>query len=299
MIKKIVRKLLKRIKRKPLAKGEHTLQIKGGQIEYYVHSDISRGSVVPVFFHAAIDRKKIQLPRYEGIGLCKKNNWKGISFADPVLPLDDNCSLAWFVGNDRYPMLQKEIHRFLSKIARKYRLTFVFHGGSGGGYAALVQKSFFGNKHFAIVQNPQTNIFYLSKQHTINYFNTYDNVPLECDYEEILQKNHLIYKVCSKQVRNVLYFQNQSDELHVNMHLRPFLGEQYETEERYLVQRKRNNYYFVGNWGTGHAVLPGEVLEKIIQLIVKEQSLEKIETLLVAIADLQLLDGEQCVNLLR
>lgn len=98
--------------------------------------------------------------------MCQKYGMTGLSFAAPELYAYDMCSLAWFVGNDRYFNLQKEIHQFLEKIEKEYNLTFVFHGGSGGGFASLVQKSFFPNKHFAIVQNPQTTIFELSPAHT-------------------------------------------------------------------------------------------------------------------------------------
>ena len=153
-----------------LTKGAHTIEITGGKLEYFVHAEIKPNSVIPVFFHAALDRRKIILPRFEGGGLCQKYGMTGLSFADPELYMYDMCSLAWFVGNDRFYNLQKEIHNFLLKIEKAYNLTFVFHGGSGGGFASLVQKSFFPHKHFAIVQNPQTNIFELSPAHTKNYF---------------------------------------------------------------------------------------------------------------------------------
>ncbi len=299
MMKKIISKLFWKKDKTCILQGEHTLQITGGTLEYYVHSDIKAGTVVPVFFHAAIDRKKIILPRYEGIGLCKKNMWAGISFADPALPMNDVCSLAWFVGNDRYYFLQKEIHKFLDKISKKYNLTFVFHGGSGGGYAALVQKSFFANRHFAIVQNPQTNIFHLSRQHTINYFNTYENVPIEAEYEKVLDEHKFIYKLCSEQVTDILYFQNQSDELHVNKHLKPFLNSAYEMKNGYLLQEARNNYYFVGDWGAGHAILPSDILETVLRFVIEHQSLEGVVEYLCSLEKLQLLNNEQCIELLK
>lgn len=299
MIKKIVKKIFGKKQKVCLTQGEHSLKITGGTLEYYVHSDIKTGAVVPVFFHAAIDRKKIVLPRYEGLGLCKKHMWSGISFADPVLPMSVSCSLAWFVGNDRYYMLQRELHEFLDKLSKKYHLTFVFHGGSGGGYAALVQKSFFNNRHLAIVQNPQTNIFDLSRQHTINYFNTYENVPTEAEYVDVLDKYKFIYKVSSEQLTDILYFQNQSDELHVNKHFKPFLGSDYVLKNGCLVQEEKNNYYFVGNWGEGHAILPTDILEKVLQFAIEQRSFKGVSNYLCSLEQLRLLNEEQCEEILK
>lgn len=45
-----------------LTKGLHTIEITGGKLEYFVHADIKPNSVIPVFFHAALDRRKIILP---------------------------------------------------------------------------------------------------------------------------------------------------------------------------------------------------------------------------------------------
>lgn len=162
-----------------------------------------------------------------------------------------------------------------------------------------MQKSFFVNRHFAIVQNPQTNIFELSRQHVINYFNTYVDTPNEEEYKSTLKKYNFIYKIQGSQLSNVIYFQNESDELHVNKHLKPFLNEAYEMREGYLYQKEKNNYYFVGNWGEGHAILPSDILETVLQFVIKRRSLDGIVDYICSLEQLRLLEKERYVELLN
>jgi len=236
---------------------------RGGVIKYYVHNDItSTVNILPIFFHGALDRDKITLPRYEGISLFKRLRCPAISFADPSLDQNKEITLAWFAGNASFLSLQKGIHDLLENIATKTSVRLLLHGGSGGGFAALTQQYLFGKKtrHMALVQNPQTSILRYHKTHIARWLNLFTGDL--SNPQEKLNELGIIHSLRMEDLTNVIYFQNASDIFHIKNHLESYMESPLHISNGILF--RPGNTFFVGNWGEGHARLPFEFVRMLI-----------------------------------
>lgn len=64
-----------------------------------------------------------------------------------------------------------------------------------------------------------------------------------------------------------------------------------------MYQKKNNNYYFVGDWGQGHASLPADKVGELLRCVINNKSIAPANELSSVINSLNLLDRNGLVNL--
>ena len=64
-----------------------------------------------------------------------------------------------------------------------------------------------------------------------------------------------------------------------------------------MYQKKNNNYYFVGDWGQGHASLPADKVGELLRCVINNQSIEPVNEELQVINSLKLLDKNELQSL--
>lgn len=239
--------------------GIHSIEIGKFVIDVLVENNNSDLAVVS--YHAALSpREKYKLPVFTGqsvtSGKCSR-----IFIADPCLCVDDSLTLAWYAGAKGFPLQEilLSIIRDLCSAMGSQRL--IFFGSSGGGFAALYYSSFF-DSSLAIVANPQTDINFYYKSFVRHYMNACFRTSSEDQITHILE-NEIGSDLCalyaSKMKNFVIYFQNASDQIHVEHHLEPFqraLRANSDAEGRFKLM--------LGSWGDGHVAPPPDILKNVV-----------------------------------
>lgn len=246
--------------------------------------DEIQSDVCLVFFQGAItNRDNTSPPYFTGTSIAKELGHPYISISDPTISLDNSLTLSWYAGNKDDRLVPYKIARVLDYVAGSYGLKLVLLGGSGGGFAVLVQSCILSSKATAIAWNPQTSIENYSSRFVSDYMTVafhedwvsfLESKPKEdcIKYKagEILGKRKILHSVVSlKSCLNVelIYLQNKND-WHVKHHLKPYI------KKREVERICRASFSFgdkaalyIGDWGKGHAPPPREVIKDIIQQV--------------------------------
>ncbi len=245
--------------------------------------DSSATAVVLVCFGAAVfGREKEIPPFFSGISIGKSCGLPMIAVADPTVTRANNISLAWYAGNDQSPQLAREIADRLDELADACGARFLLIGGSGGGFAALAVLGLLRTEASAIVWNAQTSISKyhiayahryvlsafpeLSRKARIDRLSAIKTTPAQlANCLEEAGVLHDLTRVAPTHHHPALFLLNQSDDHHLDRHLKPLLSARQAAWGTPTCARDSSGLVaWTGNWGEGHAPLPAPFIEQLI-----------------------------------
>lgn len=201
---------------------------------------INQGSdVLIVQFHGAVNREKVQPPRFERLATLRGHSYSCLFVADPGLWLDPEISIAWYTGwagADVQADIANWIRAAASRVGAKRVLII---GDSGGGFGAL-QVSALVPDSVCVAFNPTTTIHkyftsgnyrrtevqrrYVEVVHPEVMPNDSSEFDPRLDWTVNLGDDVSCLKRYSKRTDNwVLFIQNVND-WHYQQHYLPFLG---------------------------------------------------------------------------
>src|SRR5699024_7661309 len=167
----------------------------------------------------------------------------------------------------------------------------ILMGGSGGGFACLVQASLPKLVNCkVIVWNPQTSITQYKIEAVRRYveygfpneYNNLNNLITEHALKNILEINDVIESVQVESINKsteVIYLQNKTDD-HVAQHLIPFIkgsGTSWKRRgQSSFILPDKNIGIYVGNWGEGHAVPPKSIISYAIKALFEDNPITDI-----------------------
>ena len=257
------------------------------EVSYYLpEKDVNNNKFdhVLVCFSAAVgDREHKTPPFFSGKGIAESTNLPLVSIADPAVSKNSQLGLGWYAGDENHPCLQIHIKYFLEKLANKYNAKLILFGGSGGGFATLVQAHLLSVPATVLIWNPQTSFLNYLKCSVDSYRKTSfrsDFSAKKNDFYKTLQRLGIIYNLTSKYMKNninVIYLQNQSD-WHVERHAIPFMidGVWSRIGGGSFLNQNNNQIMHYGNWGRGHIQPNSELIMYVIREIVRGAPLVRI-----------------------
>ena len=224
-----------------------------------------------VISHGALSRTKYSLPRFEWLATLQDRSENLLFLADSALEDHPDLELAWYTG-DAEDNLSARYANVVGRIAAQLgSRKILFAGGSGGGFASMALAAQTPQSR-ALVFNPQTSI----RKYWRNAVSAYqealfpaldapaDLASLGCRTDVVLQA-----RAQAPQDYQVLYVQNDSDELHVRAHLGPFasaLGLAPRTGRT----GDGNVQLIVDRFGKGHSMPYRLVLNDFIDLALED-----------------------------
>lgn len=241
--------------------GLHTIDYNGRPLDLYIRKhDGARTAIV--MFHGAVGRTRTTTPVFTGLGVTRGLPAHVVLVSDPSLEYAHDLRLAWYAGNHLQP-LQQDLPIVLSHTARNLRAkNMIFHGSSGGGFAALYYSHKFPGS-LALACNPQTRILdyvpaFVSEYAKVAWLA--GNEPaaniLPARIDEDLRSLY-----AKPQQNTVAYMQNLPDS-HTAEHLRPFLKCLPESHRVGVV---------LDEWGEGHAPPPKPRVRQMLQSAVESE----------------------------
>lgn len=273
-------------------------------IDVLAHGLKNNNKCILVVFGGAVSNREEKIaPFFSGIRLSRAMNIPIISIADPVLS-ESLINLAWYLGSKNFNDLQDSIAFLLEGIFNFFNLDFfIIMGGSGGGYAALVQAMIAKNISAKyLIWNPQTSITEYVFRHVENYVNVAfggkENIePLsKVSIQDIFTENNIIDELNLDKINDnqeIIYLQNLTDSYHINKHMLPLLNKSSSKLIRYGQASfflGKNKFLYVGNWKKGHTPPPNEIIKYIVDSFrndIKTKNIVKnIEKTLISPSDL-------------
>lgn len=229
-----------------------------------------------VFFTGAVRRdENRRLPAFSGHSAVGRVSANILMVSDPSLELSDDLTLGWYGGTENFkmqPLLGKILKSFSEKFGRRKT---ILYGGSAGGFASLYYATYVPGA-IAVSTNPQTNLVNYYPRLVLHYLRVcFPSIAGE-NLEEKLKQSGIDYEVMSRlkaSGNRFIYFQNISDEHHVENHMIPFLsvmGVHVDLKPR-VSRLKNQGYLVIGDWGEKHAPLPkGFVFKFLEDLVINE-----------------------------
>lgn len=121
-----------------------------------------------VVFGGALAKRGIP-PFFSGLNLSVELDTPLITISDPSLVFSEDLLLSWYAGNNLEKDLPQKIANILDSIFTTLNLKPILLGGSGGGYASLLQTSLLKTNVKSVVWNPQTKISNYNLDAVANY----------------------------------------------------------------------------------------------------------------------------------
>ncbi|MDR2254211.1 MAG: hypothetical protein LBD97_10235 [Bifidobacteriaceae bacterium] len=140
---------------RPAAPTVHAVNLGPLVLPFRLHPADSDSLIVT--FHAATDRAKIALPRFERLSHFAELGSSLMAFSDPTLDLRPDLALGWYLGSgglDLTPVLAGLVAQAAAGLGARRVVLF---GSSGGGFAALAVGAMLDGPT-VIAVNPQTDI---------------------------------------------------------------------------------------------------------------------------------------------
>ncbi|EPF69977.1 hypothetical protein F945_03541 [Acinetobacter rudis CIP 110305] len=224
-------------------------------------------------------------PFFSGISLAEELNIPLITISDPSLYFSDDIMLSWYAGNKKEPDLPIKISKILDSIFLNNKLKPILIGGSGGGFAALIQTSLIKTSLKTIIWNPQTNIKKYHSKHVLKYlFDCFDSDYSYNNFSEFefinktIELNELIFEVDINKFNSrskVLYLQNIFDDFHIENHMLPLLKSGEWVQNNNSLTSNNGVYIEFGSWGDGHSPVKKDILIKIILSLINGGNIEE------------------------
>lgn len=215
----------------------------------------SASSTLIVSMHGAVQRSKVDLPRFEWQRTLQRLEAGKLFLADSTLLLGSSLELGWYLGTHEQDLTGElaELVQVVAKIGGYENVVCV--GGSGGGFAALAVSRRIPNS-LAVAFSPQTSIAgYYSlhrKRIAAAVFPTYSSFQYIEEDHAARVNLRLLYSA-SEETNYVYYVQNRGDPFHYAAHYAPFalsLGVHPETGG---IARNGRTLFVADRYERGHA----------------------------------------------
>lgn len=228
-----------------------------------------KSDVLLVSMHGALQRAKIQLPRFERLRSFLRTEHSSIYFGDPSLYLSESVSLSWFTGSHgmNAPLQIADWVQRASYASGASKVIFV--GSSGGGFASAQVASYVPGS-VAVVFNPQTVISAYRPNGSLGYGRNYIRhimpeltpegglaaLDADTDWSAPMRDRGSMIVRYSRPAPNKLFFvQNSMDHSHWRDHYTPFRE---ATEGGVNHERIRYEIY---TGPEGHSAPPREIFD--------------------------------------
>ena len=205
-----------------------------------------------VTFSAATSKAADTLPVFSGAGVTKDLECNVLMISDPTMLLDQETTIAWYAGNSYQPNLQDDLAQLIAHFAQGGRVILL--GGSGGGYAALVEQSKLSDAT-SVVFNPSTRITGrpVFKTYLEKMWQTKD--PSDLPSSLILN----LVEVYENPVEGEVYYvQNSFDQNFVRNYFWP-LAEAVHEENKF--------FFMTPFYAKGHVPLSGESISSMLKIL--------------------------------
>lgn len=230
-------------------------------------------------FHGAVDQK-FTLPVFQGGGVTAGLKVHRIFISDPTLAIsaddefDKGLTLGWHSGNYRQTDLQSVITKIINKIINFVQAKRpVFHGISGGGFAALYYGAQFDDSIIVPI-NPQTEIERYLDWAVARWANIAFGIPESAERPISCIPNSIevnVQPIFEKSLNTIiLYMQNSDDHLHIDEHMVPFMR-RVCPEIPFLLLK---DY-----WGPRHSQPPKEVMSNALTAALSPSPIEAAKLL--------------------
>lgn len=276
--------------------GVYHIKVSENQfLDVLIHNFSNKSiSKILVGFSGAISNRLNKYPPFfSGKGISESLNLPLVSFSDPTLELSKDLNLAWYAGNFTIKDLPKKISQILNYIANLYNSKLIIFGGSGGGFASIVQANFLEVPTRILVWNPQVSIDKYVKEFVDKY---YDVAKIDKEFE----KNWLLKDLSKLKIREnseIIYMQNKSD-WHYNSHYKPYIEgmKLEEINDTLKINNKDRIYFYEGDWGQGHVPLPLEIVKDILMnMSLDKKSLDILFEINIKIENQKKLKDEELI----
>ncbi|WP_343621274.1 heparinase II/III domain-containing protein [Acinetobacter proteolyticus] len=247
-----------------------------------------------VIFSGALNKKGIP-PFFSGATLAKEVGVPLISISDPSLSLSEDLMLAWYAGNHLEINLPSKIAKILDNFFQKLEIQPILMGGSGGGFASLLQTSLLKTPVKTVVWNPQISLSEFNLNMVLQYLEYAfpsliakinlckalpkiehkDNIKKLLDEAGVI---HNIFNIKFNEKSEILYLQNINDNYHVKNQLISFYKKRQGWERVGLnsfTNWKGINIH-VGEWGEGHIPPSKTILINIVNEIILGRNIKEI-----------------------
>ena len=250
------------------------------------------------FSGAVSNRNDQRAPFFSGLGLSEALKLPLLAVSDPTMARSGDVSLAWYAGNDHLPNLPDLIAEIVDHFSETFSCKPLLIGGSGGGFAVLSVLPRLRLRATGLVWNPQTSIGEYGASAVASYLRaafprSADENGLNGDASDevqrfsiqaILAESGIDHDLTGREkagIGELLYLQNRGD-WHLLKHAGPYLRT--ATWERLSAhsfrQKQGEMACWFGKWGTGHAVPPKAMLEKILAALAGGNSASQVAVLL-------------------
>lgn len=268
--------------------GHFRLATSTGHLDVYMDGfpTLKSGDPFLVCFSGAVtDRLNSEPPYFSGLGVARDLSRPILAIADPTVSDHATVSLAWYAGNSRFMDLPQMICRAIERLCEITGARPILFGGSGGGFAALIQCQLLSVDVTAIVWNPQTHIGGYVPSAIFAYLvaafpDLADQIAQAADCQGVEQKEricgllsrvgimHSLMDARTHDRASILYLQNRND-WHIDAHAKPYLL-QHE-----WIRLGKNAFsagsrlaLHVGRWGADHEPPPREIILQVLSMAV-------------------------------
>ena len=136
------------------------LDVNDGALTYCILKGKARGKRLFVVLVGAIDRDRVEIPRFSRFSWRDEFSGTFMCIADPTLALASDLRLGWYFGTRGQDAVEG-ICRIVEVLCHSLGVAVedvYFYGSSGGGFAALRAAALLGRGATAIAINPQVDV---------------------------------------------------------------------------------------------------------------------------------------------
>lgn len=233
------------------ARAIHTIDL--GPFPLHAYLRIGQGDQLTIGFHGAIDRDRKHLPFFERFASSDGFPGSVLLLCDASLYASPTLRLAWYLGLAEAD-LEPHVHDTIAAAVRASGATrLVFHGSSGGGFAALKFASRYDGAT-AFVINPQTDATrYFERLSAMMLDACFGGISIDEARIRYSDRMSCVARYASARPRTRIYYlQNRSDRFHLEQHMKPF-------QQAIASLREDGVRFVVEDFGQGHAPPPADV----------------------------------------
>lgn len=225
--------------------AEYVVYHSGIKFEFYYKPNDS-SEILYVFSPGYLNRSTHTHPYYQRIKWFDVINRKGLILTDPTLNLSEVMGIAWMQGSSKEFYLEKyaEVIKTISLKIGISEDNTMFYGSSAGGFASLMFLTYFPSS-FAVVNNPQTNIFNFDEKHVRKLldvsFNSISTGQARTNFRSRFSVADAYRDM--KSIPRFVYVQNTSDVEHYNKHYLTLMSDLNDTFSGYDEYSLKENIF--------------------------------------------------------
>lgn len=218
-------------------------------------------------FHGARDPSRVKLPYFIRSTSLQKSNRPHILFSDPTMSINGHdLRLCWYSGTERVDLadLVNLVVGRATEFAKSRAVQF--EGSSGGGFMALRMAHLAPFRSGALAISPQINAFDYENSRFADRTIAAAYPDAELDQIKLKKSDRFnLTQLLSRRTETnsppfIRYVQNEADQEHVKLQLRPFLDAKgISYEPRYRRFHKQRTDVLIQRHGDGHIAPPAGV----------------------------------------